>query len=289
MLGIGFFIRDKSASDTLLGMEPIKQRRLRTLSGERIVFVGGSNLSYGLDSSEIERQLGHPVVNLGLHAALGFAYQLDAALKYIHNGDVVCLVPEYANFIGDRALGDLELLILVLDIMPEQRNLISWRQWVHLAQFIPDYAPRKLRRVVESLWKRSGPTGKGFNEQGDCVSNWKMQRPMKFPVPDLDKGQEVNNHFIDEVASKVCFMQSRGAHVIMLPPVLQKSTFAKSENLIERIEHALQEKGIPYSCSPREFVLDDEYFSDTPYHLNGRGVPIRTQKVIDIISSCSKD
>ena len=48
-----------------------KQARIASLSGKKICFVGGSNLSYGLDSYRVQEHFGLPVANLGLHAGFG--------------------------------------------------------------------------------------------------------------------------------------------------------------------------------------------------------------------------
>src|SRR6266436_7071833 len=49
----------------------------------RIVFVGGSNLAFGLDSSEIERSLSYHPINMGLHIGLGLAFMLAEVKPFI--------------------------------------------------------------------------------------------------------------------------------------------------------------------------------------------------------------
>ena len=45
-----------------------KQAHIASLSGRKICFVGGSNLSYGMDSYRVQEYFGIPVANMGLHA-----------------------------------------------------------------------------------------------------------------------------------------------------------------------------------------------------------------------------
>ena len=49
-----------------------KHQRLESFSTPVTIFAGGSNLAYGLDSDMLTQELQSPVVNLALHAGLGF-------------------------------------------------------------------------------------------------------------------------------------------------------------------------------------------------------------------------
>ena len=48
----------------------------------RIVFVGGSNLAFGLDSGAIERSLGYHPVNMGLNLGLAACRRDNAMANY---------------------------------------------------------------------------------------------------------------------------------------------------------------------------------------------------------------
>ena len=58
----------------------LKHERLSSLPGKKIVLVGGSNLSYGIDSPLIERETGCPAVNMGLNGYFGVRYLMAAGL-----------------------------------------------------------------------------------------------------------------------------------------------------------------------------------------------------------------
>ena len=59
-----------------------KTARLITCPTPRIVFIGGSNLAFGLDSHMIEDSLHCHVVNMGLHGGIGIRYPVENCLKY---------------------------------------------------------------------------------------------------------------------------------------------------------------------------------------------------------------
>ena len=64
-----------------------KHARLASLPSPKIVLIGDSNLTYGVESSVLERDLDKPVVNTGYMGSLGMRFMLnDAApdLSLIH-------------------------------------------------------------------------------------------------------------------------------------------------------------------------------------------------------------
>jgi hypothetical protein len=64
-------------TDDYLAASLDKEYRLATLPGPRVVFVGGSNVAFGLDSAIIERWTGRRSVNMGLYVNLGLPFMLD--------------------------------------------------------------------------------------------------------------------------------------------------------------------------------------------------------------------
>jgi hypothetical protein len=55
----------------------IKHHRLSNTSSPRVIFVGGSNLAFGLDNDLIEKELCIPVVNMGLCSTFSLRYDLE--------------------------------------------------------------------------------------------------------------------------------------------------------------------------------------------------------------------
>ena len=95
---------DKKNQSDFMGAIIDKHRRLDSLTGSRIIFAGGSNLSLGQNSRLIEEEIKMPVVNLGLHAGLGLDFVLNELKSVIKSGDVVFLSIEYYLGKGDYKL-----------------------------------------------------------------------------------------------------------------------------------------------------------------------------------------
>lgn len=72
-----------------------KHHLLEVARSPKIIFVGGSNLAFGLDSNLIESKFHRPVVNMGLCAPFGLRYLLEEVKDNVTAGDTIVLVPEY--------------------------------------------------------------------------------------------------------------------------------------------------------------------------------------------------
>src|SRR4051812_8219671 len=62
-----------------------KHKRINQINSPKIIFAGGSNLTFGLNSEEVEKEFSVPVVNLGLHAGLGLTFILNELKATIKN------------------------------------------------------------------------------------------------------------------------------------------------------------------------------------------------------------
>lgn len=77
-----------------------KVRLLHASGKSRIIFVGGSNTAFGINSPLIATALRRKPVNAGLHAALGLSFPLRWVQEGVRRGDVVVVMPEYELLLG---------------------------------------------------------------------------------------------------------------------------------------------------------------------------------------------
>ena len=270
-----FFLPDPSAGDVMLGEMGRKIERLRTAPSPRIVFVGGSGCSHGIDSPRIERELGVTVVNTGLHAALGLVYQLNVVRSGLRPDDMVVVIPEWQQF-SDSCMGNMELVGLLMDVRPSDRKIVGLAQWLHLLRYMPTYAAVKLRK---SLKRRRRHDALPYNAQGDMIGAWNVTRPEPFqPQGSLDALA------VDEtcVRALCAFGNAHGVRrVVVLPPAYQASSYDASTNFIAAVDRRLARAGLPFAAPPLRYRVPDEDCFDTPYHLNGPGVARRTDLLIE--------
>lgn len=83
LLGMGlvlscFYLPSPAVENSMLAVQKTKLEQLSRIQGPRIILIGGSGLGMGMLTSELAKELNHPVYNMGLHAGLGLIYQLSA-------------------------------------------------------------------------------------------------------------------------------------------------------------------------------------------------------------------
>ena len=142
-----FFIPDVVSKNSLLAALVDKHTLLQKTKSEKIIFIGGSNLSFGLDSKRISNAFNKPVINMGVHAGMGLEYIVNDVKQYINKGDIVVLMPEYENFYTDNFYGEMELVSVVFDIDPAGKKLLNAKQWQHLFKYIQP-TPQKRSRIT---------------------------------------------------------------------------------------------------------------------------------------------
>jgi hypothetical protein len=263
---------------------------LKTMPSPRIILIGGSNVSFGIDAELMQRTLGIPVINDGLHAGLGIA-PLRELEEYIRPGDVIIISLEYQFFSNrDVMEGDLAFLSDWLEYSPRRIQYLShpWRQSPALYATM---LQRKVNREVNtSLFGgsldelRNVFIGTKYNLNGDFIGHLHQASTPRskisfepYPVSTLQKEILI---FLKEFHQAA---REKGAEVYFEAPASRKSncdTTGKTSlaNFFKRFE---ERSSIPVLTPLDEVCLPDKYFFDTAYHLNAEGRQVRTQRLIE--------
>lgn len=264
-----------------------KQKTLEIVESPKVVFVGGSNLAFGLDSPLVEKTLGFPVVNTGLHAGLGLKFILDHVRQFIQPNDLVIVVPEY-EILYEEAIIDYSLWCsTVLEHFPDGLRYFSPKDYIQALQGFPNFAYSKLifRTIYRLKTGRSLSTDDyrrdGFNKYGDEVSHlgkpsWDLSEELSFEIKDFD----INNaaKILNEFNSDV---DRRGGKVVFMFPPIPDVRYQKNKLQIESIYRQLYSSlKMPILGMPKDYIFPLTYFYNTVYHLNTEGRLARTEKVI---------
>ncbi len=275
-----FFVPSRAMSESILKMAPAKVAMVRDAPSPRIIFVGGSNLSMGLNSQVIAETFGLPVVNMGLHGGLGLFYMLEEVRPHVKADDIVVLVPEYEHFFGNLFYGNKEVLGVVFEIMPEKREYVSLTQWSHLVKYVPGYAARKLVNLVfgRATQKALQQTDScvEFNAYGDYIGHWNRPSEMVVPSKELKATVQLCPEYFDILSAFVREARAKGAQVVIVPPCLQATSFDNMKPVIMKIENEFRKRDLPLIVPASLYRMDDAFCSGTPYHLNKPGVDRRT-------------
>ncbi|HEX7414969.1 MAG TPA: hypothetical protein VF411_13075, partial [Bacteroidia bacterium] len=289
-----FFLPDKAAQESVLSSIKTKHVLLQKITSPKIIFTGGSNVSFGLDSKTITDSLKMPVVNTAIHGGLGLEFMMNNVKPYFHKGDVVVLIPEYENFYTDNFYGEMELVSLLFDIEPQERASVDATQWIRLAKYILPYSAKKIKnRFTELLQKEKVSeeidiyAKQSFNQYGDTYIHWMLPNQSFTPIK-IAMNEKVKHEVISFIKEFKTYVEKQQAMLILLPPVMEENSYVNLQDIINNISMELKKNEIAYYSAPLRYKFTAGYFFNTYYHTNKQGVDLRTKLIIEDLKSAIK-
>ena len=281
-----------------------KHARLSTLGAGKLVFVGGSNLAYGMDSALVEQRIERPVVNMGMNGYFGVRYMFEEIKPSLVATDVVVVAFEYDNYYKS-ADGTGSDLLAISKTNPRAISYLSWSQRWSVAEALPHVAQQKvlrhLRGVATSANRAFGGQSEdagtlalvlkvesvsGYNQRGDLVSHlgveWPVEREDGLNASKLPVDEGVLSNIRDFAA----WANARGVKVIVSYTSVIDYYYAKHRAALESLHERVRAiPGVTVPSPPSAYVFPEARFFDTVYHLNREGRQERSERVIrDIIN-----
>lgn len=270
------------ASKSLLYAKIEKDNLLKNTNNPRIIFVGGSNLSFGINSQVIKDSLNLNPINTAIHASIGLQYMMDNTLQHIRENDIVVLAPEYSHFYGRSVYGSEELLRTVADIKLSQIFELRKEQLKNISKYIFKYSFSKLKLTEYFGYKESDVYSvNSFNQYGDVYTHWEMQQ-QNFPPYETIK-TSYNSNTIQLMDAFRIELEQKGASLFVTYPSYQASSFDKSTKQIKKVEKELINNNFELLGTPERYRIPDKMMFNTAYHLLKTGVDYRTELLIEDI------
>ncbi len=272
-----------------------KMHRLARLPSPKLVLVGGSNMAFGMDTPQLERSLGLPAVNMGLHAGLGVGLPLRLIRPHLKQGDVVVLSFEYECLTGSTARQGSQALHLI-----EHHRPALWYVPPSKGKAVLDeahliaggWARTALRRITgdpRTHW-RGAYCRQAFNPEGDAVhhrrygSAWRRTQPgpdeegiLITPVPIITPRQRGLRAAGRELQDFVRYAEQRGAVVLYSFPPQPAENLELSRDYMDTYYDAVAAcDGLIILDRPDTVAYEWADFFDTVYHLTRSGAVKRT-------------
>ena len=252
-----------------------------------IVFVGGSNLAFGLDTEKISQSFDMPAYNFGFHAGLKRDFYLNALKSNILKGDIIVLVFEYSAYIEDLMSEDITWESI--DNSYELIKCIPSSNIFNLYRFYPIYLIKKISDSIfdpHPLPNNKAYAYESFNEYGDNVferyENIRQIQEIKNGAYIEIKESIISDESVAAFSEFREYCESVGAKIYASCPCVDKYAVKEIENNGADFKKTYEDKtGIKMISDPSEYILETSLFYDTDYHLNLNGVKIRTQMLID--------
>lgn len=258
-----------------------KMERLKSINDSKIVLIGNSNLSFGINSELLEEAFDMPVVNMGFHGGLGNAFHEEMAKVNLCEGDIIIVAhTDYAD--QDKIL-DPAMAWLTVENRPQIWKLIRAKDipdmffsfsiyakkaltlWASKEGNIPDY---------ETVYSRYA-----FNEYGD-VNFGRTTRSYTFTENSVCVPQ-INTTCTERLNTLNQYVTEHGASLVIAAYPIAYGEFTPPEAEYIQFQTKLQESlDCPVISDYRDYFMDYDYFYDTEYHLTNEGADLRTQQLI---------
>jgi hypothetical protein len=280
------------------GMLNDKHKIAFDVHNPKILWVGGSSGSFGINSDTLQKIFGRPVVNMSFIAPLGTHFLMNDALKEVSKGDIVFVSTEY----DIEKYSTPQVIYSAVDYYPEGAQYIEKDST--LVDFIGHRVKHKLSNVKKLFWnvftkneaagasvedKTSVYFRSAFSPKGDIISH--VNNTPKhvdfslFPKAPIDYTKQIEdlNYFAVQADKK-------GAdEVYYVFPPLAESTYNYGKVAVESVEKQLNTRlKFKILGSAKDFVRKDSSFFDSFYHLKPFARDLNTQKIIELYKAKQK-
>ena len=257
-----------------------KVDRLESIDDPKIVLIGNSNLVFGMNSELLEREIGMPVVNMGLHAGLGNAFHEEMAKLNVAEGDIYIIC--HSDYNDNGTIGNAELAWITIENHFSLWRLISHKDILSMIRAFPVY----LRKSIDLYTSFEGNidaggrySRSGFNEYGDCNiyregSVWTKIDPVGCPG--------VSEECVERLNALNFYLSQKGATLLIAGYPIGNGEVTDDKKLFEDFQRELEE-GVDCQVISdfTDYMYDYSYFYDYNFlHLNTEGARIRSEQLI---------
>ena len=268
------------SKNNMISYKVQKDSMLRNVESPRIIFVGGSNLVFGLNSELIKDEFDLNPINAGLAINFGLIYMMDDVLPYVKSGDYVVLAPEYQHYFGDLAYGNNDLFRLLMDVERSGFKKLRNEQIPNLIKSMPTYFLSKFKPRQYFYKDKNDVYGNHiFNEYGDSFFHWGLEK-REFPVVQSIKGN-FNYALIKEINDFNDQIKAKGATLFVTYPGFQAASLDIVKNQVDKVQEELEKTGLMILGTPERYSMPDSLMFDQIYHLSKDGVDRRTKLLIE--------
>ena len=266
---------------SLIFSSNFKDSLLQFTKKPRILIVGGSNASFGINSQLLKDSLHLNPINTGITGGVGLKYMLENTLTFIQKGDYVLLSLDYNLYSLDYAYVSDELLRLIFDAGKHKTKFLSFVQFKNLLEFyIPKFSLSKFEygEYVNIKDKETDVYGaKSYNKYGDAVAHWKVENSGFEPIEIKGDFNLLTFAKIKEFKKKA---EMKGATVLVTHPSIDSVSYVKSKIKIGEINNRLKLSHFIVLGNVEEYILPSSMIFDHPYHLTKSGSFCRTHLLI---------
>ncbi len=260
-----------------------KMSALEAAPPPRVVTLGGSSGLYGISAEQLAAETGVPCVNFATHAAMSLDYHLTKARSVLQAGDVAVMAFEYEYFhagypnpvFADYVLGCDPGYILTQPLAEQARWFFSAPSGFLFSGTSQRFGWTEAMRIRDHR--------NALNAHGDMADNSLAARlPVQLTRLKATKplGALMDWRKMEESGdwgALASFARWCGEHDVVLlatfPPTILFPEYDNpaTRELSGKLVAKLASFGIPVLGRPEDFMMPQDEFFDTVYHLNADG------------------
>lgn len=260
----------------------LKYNRLDTMNGPRLLIFGGSEIALAINTQLLQDSLKMNVANLGLHAGLGMDLNLNDALKYSRNGDIVLF--SFSTFLGaGHGEGNVFDIPFFINYYPKKYvELSSYNKRTVIYGVYP-LLKGKLHYLY-SRWvgkDRQSYALRSFDGNGDFMKpdSTSYMYPGKGKVDSVDYISD-NIAYLNSVADRLNAIKDKGCIVYIIPSVRHQLRYQSDRLAVGRLAEFMKERGIEQLFDAKESAVPNELLYDNPCHTNNEGAVFYSNLIV---------
>lgn len=259
-----------------------KVERLESIDEPKIVLLGHSSLTFGIDSERIEEAFGMPVVNMGLHGGNGNAFHEEMAKYNVAQGDIYIIC--HSDYDDDNVIQDAMTAWSSIENHLNLWKILRVNDIGTMAKAFPIYLKHCLgyhsagtgNQDPGGLYARSA-----FNEYGD-VALLREGNQYTFEGEVVPPG--IGDAAVDRINELNGYLTKRGATLLVAGYPIGNGNVTAEAAEFEAFQEQLADRlDCPVISNYADYMFDYRYFYDTNLHLNTEGVALRTGQLISDI------
>ena len=266
-----------------------KIKKLKETENNKIVIVGGSNTSFGIDTEIMEQEFGIPVVNMALHGGVSAKYMIEQVKPFLKKGDILIMSREPDALAGDHRWNHMvgtEVSLMPtytfseIEVLLTDRNLFetSITSFFNTIKLYVRWHPFEKRTEISSVYD-----SRVF--EGDNI----LPKYLKGSFTDTLKIHGLvkpgkNSLLINGLKDYKRNFEKRGIGFYITPAVVVEGYFKEAE-IMPFWKYISEQTQIPLLNEEKTYVYEKKHFLNSPHHTNLNGREIRTKSLIEDISN----
>ncbi|MEG2182019.1 MAG: hypothetical protein RRY69_03030, partial [Oscillospiraceae bacterium] len=269
-------------TNTLMGTASYKMELLKQKDEPRIIFAGGSSAAYGVDCERIQGELDVKCIDIGVVYGIGIEFYESLLMDELREGDIVYFAPEYGMW--NDQIG-YNLVWCCCENYGELLAKIPLQYWPKIiAGPFFTYSKEKL-----AIYRSGSCDGSAFVEMGECGDMTNVRENIMEDGYLKDDPITVNTSYISEKAVKALnrldeYAKSVGAKLLVgYPPAVREALVSDAKEralFAEAVEERLTATVVG---DIEDSFMSARYFYDTNFHLNTKGVALRSEYLIELL------